>query len=129
MEADVQDAFTHRQHDGFLQGCVVRWAISTGLEEAPPPASPMVSTRSSSWTEKAHTRPAGNTNKHTHRHTHSYLEFLKNASDIKAGSNTCLHVRDFTAGVGRMQTKLTWKMTSSICPQLIFFSSFSTSGS
>lgn len=42
---------------------VFRWAISTGWQEAPLPAAPMVSTLTSSWTEPAHTPP-------THR-THS----------------------------------------------------------
>lgn len=60
----------------------------------------------------------------------TYTQSLTNASDITfVYSNTCLHLKNISEGVGRMQTKLTWKITSSIWPPLIFFSSFSTSGS
>lgn len=48
----------HTQHD---MSSIFRWAISTGWEEAPRPAAPMVSTRTFSWTEPAHTLPAHRT--------------------------------------------------------------------
>lgn len=48
----------HTQHD---MSSIFRWAISTGWEEAPRPAAPMVSTRTFSWIEPAHTLPAHRT--------------------------------------------------------------------
>lgn len=60
LEAEVWNEHTHTHSMSIYTG-VFRWAISTGWEEAPPPAAPMVSTPTSSWTEPAHTPPAHRT--------------------------------------------------------------------
>lgn len=49
------------QYDMSRNTSIFRWAISTGWEEAPRPAAPMVSTLTFFWTEPAHTLPAHRT--------------------------------------------------------------------
>lgn len=64
LEVWISHTQTHIHTDSTTRAVytgVIRWAISTGWEEAPLSAAPMVSTQTSSWTEPAHTLPAHTT--------------------------------------------------------------------
>lgn len=103
----MEHKHTHTQYDMSIYTSVFRWATSTGWEEAPRPAAPMVSTPTSSWTEPAHTPPAHRTGQF------SYCAFY-------CGSSSVLSNSSFTKGNRFTWTQLliAWAQHPSI---LIFF--------
>lgn len=103
----------------------VKWAISIGWQEAPLSEAPMVSMSTSSWTAPTRTRPT------------QTASLIIGHDSLWENNSICwqhedetqsLRVNPSTVRPGALyqgqDQNLTWKMTSSIWPLLIFSSSF-----